>query len=152
MPMKDLTTLKAELARSGFVIENEWYWRITESATSLDAKGAVRDFLAPFARHVKARCEIADLAADDDRHVSFRIGDKPFAITLADAPDRVALNAMVADVNRAFAAANKSLAFALIVPNRFELRGVAIADEELATLNGDPLVLIPSTRRSYSQL
>ncbi len=59
---------------------------------------------------------------------------------------------MVADINRAFAAAKQALAFALIVPNRFELRGVLLDVAELGALAGDPLVLIPSTRASWRQL
>jgi len=35
------------------------------------------------------------------------------------------------------------------VPNRFELRGVAMPEAELAALAGDPVVLIPSTRPSW---
>jgi len=133
------------LGRAGFVIENEWYWRLTEGATTLDATAAVRDFLAPLARIVTA---MRDLVAAPGR-VTFVIGERPFAIDLVRAADRIAMNALVGDVNRAFAAAELGLTFALVVPNRFELRGVAMPEAELAALAGDPVVLIPSTRPSW---
>ena len=141
--------MRAELARAGFVIENEWYWRISEGATTLDAALAVRDFVTPLARHARSRVAIDDVVAHDLRKLTFRIGELAVPIELVAAPDRVALNAMVADINRAFAAAKLHIAFALIVPNRFELRGVVLGDDELAALAGDPLVLIPSTRASW---
>jgi hypothetical protein len=133
---------------AGFVIENEWYWRITEGATTLDATSAVRDFLVPLVRNAPA-CKLEDIAADGDRAVRFRIAERRFAIVLVAAADRVAINGLVGDLNRAFAAAELDLVFALIVPNRFELRGVLLSERELAALSGDPVVLIPSTRPSW---
>ena len=138
--------MAVELART-FLIENEWYWRITEGATTLEARAAVRDFLVPLARVLPTITEIGGELGE--RRVTFRIGERAFAIELVRAADRIALNGMVADLNRAFAAAALDRVFALIVPNRFELRGVVIDGAEAAALAGDPVVLIPSTRPSW---
>jgi hypothetical protein len=132
----------------GFVIENEWYWRITEGATSLDARSAVRDFLAPLVRNAPA-CKLEDIAPDGDRAVRFRIAERRFEIALVAAADRIAINGLVGDLNRAFATAELDLVFALVVPNRFELRGVLLSEQDVAALSGDQVVLIPSTRPSW---
>ena len=139
-----------ELATAGFVIENEWYWKIMEHATTLGAAAAVRDFVAPLARLAKGRFAIDDLAIDDDdRGVRLHVAKQPVAIRLAQGSDRAALNRLVADLNRAFLAAKLGHAFALVAPRRYELRGVLLTDDELARLSGDPVVLVPSSRPSW---
>jgi hypothetical protein len=138
-----------DLSRLGFVIENEWYWRITENARSFDASSAVRDFLAPLARHAKTRIALTEIAADPGV-VRFLLAGEPVEITISSGlQDRVAINHFVGDLDRALTTAKTGLAFALVVPRRYELRGVLITDEELAQLAGNPALLVPSGRPSW---
>ena len=58
--------MSIELART-FLIENEWYWRITENASSFTASSA--RFVTSSSRSrssAKGRFELADMIADDD--------------------------------------------------------------------------------------
>jgi hypothetical protein len=141
-----------DLARRGFAIENEWYWKITENAETFDVTGAVRDFLAPLARCANDTLAITDVAAGL-AEVRFKLGDKPIAIQIsAGLRDRVAVNHFVGDLNRALSRANLACAFALVVPRRYELRGVLLAEAELAQLAGDPRLLVPSSRPSWRSI
>ena len=133
-----------DLARAGFAIENEWYWRITENAQTFDVVAAVRDFLAPLARFARGRLAIADIATDVDE-LSFLLGDLPVAIAIhAGVRDRAAVNQFVTDLDRAFAEAGTAERFALVVPRRYELRGVLVSEHELFALAGSPVLLAPS--------
>jgi hypothetical protein len=131
-----------------FVIENEWYWRINENATSLTRDAAVCDFVMPLLRLVKS----GDVRATDDGF-ELMLGDTvtPIALT-ARATDRIAINHLVGDLNRAFVLAKLGKAFALVVPRRYELRGALLAEDELAQLAGDPMLLIPSSRPSWRSI
>ena len=136
------------LAAAGFVIENEWYWRITENAQSFDVTSAVRDFLAPLARHAKGKLPITDIAADLDA-VSFTLGETHVAIKVSvGLSDRVAINHFISDLNRAIAPTG--FAFALVAPRRYELRGVLVTETELASLVGHSAVLLPTKRSGSS--
>jgi hypothetical protein len=142
--------VKLDLTRIGFAIENEWYWKITENAQTFDVTCAVRDFLAPLARHAKDRVAITEIAADLDE-IRFLLKDEPVAIKVsAGEHDRVAVNHFVGDLNRALA--KLQLAFALVVPRRYELRGVLLAEDELAKLAGDAMLLVPSARPSWRNI
>jgi hypothetical protein len=147
--------MAVELART-FLIENEWYWRITENATSFTAGAAVRDFLVPLAQVGKDRFELADMVADDDdRGLAFRIGTQTMHVThirLGTGGDRAVVNNFVGDVNRALAIAEVGFALALIVPRRYELRGALFTEDELAALLGDPILLVPTTRASWRSI
>ena len=141
-----------DLARIGFAIENEWYWKITEGAQTFDAVAAVRDFLAPLARHAKGKFAITDIASEVDE-VRFTIGDTTFSVRLfVGANDRITLNHFVSDVDRALHAARTGYQFALIVPRRYELRGVLLTDEEIGLLSGDSALLVPPSRPSWRQM
>ena len=132
------------LAAVGFAIENEWYWRITEDAQSFDVTGAVRDFLAPLARHAKGKLALTEIAADLDG-VSFMLGETQHAIKgRVGLQDRTAINHFVTDLNRAIA--DTGFAFALVTPRRYELRGVLLTIGELACLAGDPALVLPTLR------
>ncbi len=140
-----------ELPR-GFAIENEWYWKLTEGARTFDAVSAVRDFLAPLARHGKDRLAITDIACEVDE-VRFAIGETTYSIRIyAGETDRVAVNHFISDIDRALHAAGTDLVFALIVPRRYELRGVLVTEEELHALAGDPALLLPTSRASWRSL
>ena len=138
-----------DLARIGFAIENEWYWKITEGAQTFDAVAAVRDFLAPLARHAKGKVAITEIASEVDE-VRFAIGDTTFSIRLfVGANDRITLNHFVSDVDRALHAAKTGYQFALVVARRYELRGVLLTDDEFAMLGGNSALLVPPARPSW---
>ena len=138
-----------DLSRRGFVIENEWYWRISENAQTFDAAAASRDFLAPLARLTKDVAAITEITTAGTE-VRFVLGTEPVAIQLSRAHDRVALNHFVGDVNRLLAASKH--AFALVSPRRYELRGVLLTEDELVQLAGTPVLLMPSGRRSSGSI
>jgi hypothetical protein len=132
------------LAAAGFAIESEWYWRITENAQSFDVAAAVRDFIAPLARHAKGKFAITEIAADLDE-VCFLLGDTQVAIKVsAGVSDRVAINHFIGDLNHAIAATG--FAFALVAPRRYELRGVLLTESELASIAGTSALLVPTAR------
>jgi hypothetical protein len=132
------------LAAAGFAIESEWYWRITENAQSFDVAAAVRDFIAPLARHAKGKFAITEIAADLDE-VCFLLGDTQVAIKVsAGVSDRIAINHFIGDLNHAIAATG--FAFALVAPRRYELRGVLLTESELASIAGTSALLVPTAR------
>jgi hypothetical protein len=144
--------MAVELART-FLIENEWYWRITENATSFTAQAAVRDFLQPLAKVASGRFAVEDILADgDDRGLAFRINTSTTQLRLGSGGDRAVVNNFVGDINRALAIAETGYALALIVPRRYELRGALFTEDELAALLGDPIVLVPTTRASWRSI
>jgi hypothetical protein len=139
-----------DLARRGFVIENEWYWRITENAQTFDPDSAVRDFLVPLARAAKSTLAIDGIVADA-ASVRLQIDGQPAELAVErGAHDRVAVNHFVGELNRALATTRH--AFALVAPRRYELRGVLLTDDELAALAGDPVLLVPSGRPSWRSI
>ncbi|CAN5876035.1 hypothetical protein BH11MYX3_BH11MYX3_25540 [soil metagenome] len=132
-----------ELTRT-FVVENEWFWRINENATSLTLEAAVRDFVAPLLRLLQTgEVRIVDNAFE------LVLGEQTSRIELSTASDRVAVNHLVGDLNRALSTAKLGIAFALVVPRRYELRGAVVTDDELGRLAGDPVLLVPSSRPSW---
>lgn len=132
------------LAAAGFAIESEWYWRITENAQSFDVTAAVRDFVAPLARHAKGRIAITEIAADLDE-VRFMLGDTPVQIRISGGvSDKTAINLFVSDLNHAIA--ETGFAFALVAPRRYELRGVLLTEGELAEIAGTSALLVPTAR------
>lgn len=132
------------LAAAGFVIESEWYWRITENAQSFDVAAAVRDFIAPLARHAKGKFAITEIAADLDE-VCFMLGETQVVIKIsAGVSDRVAINHFISDLNLAIA--STGFAFALVAPRRYELRGVLLTETELASIAGTSALLVPTAR------
>ncbi|HUS32398.1 MAG TPA: hypothetical protein VMZ53_28050 [Kofleriaceae bacterium] len=142
--------MKLDLARLGFVIENEWYWKITENAQTFDVASAIRDFVAPLARYAKDKLAITDIAADL-AEVRFALKGEPVAIKVeVGLHDRVAVNHFVGDLNRELSRLH--LAFALVVPRRYELRGVLLTEKELASLAGDQALLVPSARPSWRSI
>jgi hypothetical protein len=141
-----------DLTRAGFAIENEWYWKITEGAQTFDAVAAVRDFLAPLARHAKGKIAITEIASEVDE-VRFVIEDVTYSIKIyAGVSDRIAVNHFVSDVDRVLVVAKTGYQFALVVPRRYELRGVLLTEEELAALAGTSAVLVPTARASWRQI
>ncbi|HEY5948974.1 MAG TPA: hypothetical protein VIV40_25960 [Kofleriaceae bacterium] len=141
-----------DLTRLGFAIGNEWYWKITEGAQTFDAVAAVRDFLAPLARHAKGKLAITEIASEVDE-VSFVLGDTTHAIKIyAGVSDRVSVKQFVIDIDRALMIAKTGYQFALVVPRRYELRGVLLTDDELTGLAANAALLVPSARQAWQQL
>jgi len=139
-----------DLSRAGFAIEHEWYWKITEGAQTFDAIAAVRDFLAPLARSAKGKLAITEIESEVDE-VRFALGEVTHSIKIfAGVSDRIAVNHFVGDIDRALAGTGYQ--FALIVPKRYELRGVLVTDEELRQLGGNPALLVPTARPSLRQI
>ncbi|MBA3465275.1 MAG: hypothetical protein H0T46_35415 [Deltaproteobacteria bacterium] len=136
-----------DLART-FLIENEWYWRINEAATSLTVSAALRDFVSPLLKMLKQ-----GEARATDAGFDLVLGETITPIALAqNASDKIALNQLVGDINRAFTIAKLGRAFALLVPRRYELRGALLTEEELAALGGNSVLLIPSSRPSWRSM
>lgn len=137
------------LEHRGFAVENEWYWRITENAQTFDVTAAARDFLAPLSRLTKDTVAITDVTTAGDE-VRFALAGEPAAIRIAPGShDRVAINHFVGDLNRVLSPTHH--AFALVVPRRYELRGVLLTDEELSALAGNSILLVPSGRSSSAR-
>jgi len=131
-----------DLASSGFVVANEWYWRLSESGCTLSARVAVDDFIAPIARLARGTFAIdADVVEDELR---MHLAERELAIRIpAGVPDRVAVGHLVNELNRAFAAAEVGQAFLLAVPRRYELRGMLVPVLTLDALARNPLVVLP---------
>lgn len=136
-----------DLSRT-WVIENEWYWRINEGAQSLTVETALRDFVQPLLKLLKQ-----GEARAVDGGFELAVGDYQTTIALTQtANDKIALNHLVGDLNRALSLAKVSQAFALVVPRRYELRGAVLDESELASLSGKPELLMPSSRPSWKQM
>ena len=136
-----------DLSRT-WVIENDWYWRINEGARTLDVEAALRDFVQPLLKRLK-------LGAARAAESGFELVLGEYTTTIAvtqSATDKIALNHLVGDLNRALSLAKISQAFALVVPRRYELRGAVLDESELAALAGKPELLMPSARPSWQQI
>lgn len=139
-----------DLART-FVIENEWYWRINENATSLTLEAALRDFIAPLLRLLAPHVAAETRPIEGGFELVLGAQVTPIALA-AHASDRPAINQLVGDVNRALVLADLGHAFALVVPRRYELRGALLTDAELTALAGDAMLLVPSSRPSWKAI
>jgi len=132
-------------------IANEWYWRIQERASVLTLEATLRDFVRPMLRLLGPE-HAASVDVDGDA-LAVTIAEQPARIALtAHANDRVILNHVIGDLNRLLASARVDLAFALLVPRRYELCGALLEPRELDALFGDPALLVPSSRRSWNAL
>lgn len=130
-----------------FWIENEWYWRITEGAATLTAETAARDFVRPLLRLLGRETEVAI----EPPALVITLAEQRTPIALAkQVNDRVAINHLISDLNRVLAGVDVERAFAIVVPRRYELCGVLLELAELDRLYGDPQLLVPSTRRSWT--
>lgn len=128
-----------------WVIENDWYWQINEGAQSLTVEAALRDFVHPLLRLMKQ-----GEARPIEGGFELVFGEHVTSILLTqNATDKIALNHLVADINRALVLAKLERAFALVVPRRYELRGALLTDAQLAGLAGKPELLMPSARPSW---
>jgi len=131
-----------------FWIANDWYWRIAENAASLTAETAACDFARPLLRLLD---RVFELAVESPGLV-VTLAEQHTPIALAsNVSDRVALDHLISDLNRILASADLELAFAIVVPRRYELCGTLLDVAELDRLYGDPRLLVPTTRRSRTE-
>jgi hypothetical protein len=136
-----------DLASAGFAFGAEWYWRIVETDGAFGARAA-RACLLPLARLAQDRFAIEDIVADHgDRIVRFRLDGAPIAIAVEIARPRFAADRFVIDLNRHLRRLDH--AFALVVPRRYELRGVLLPRSALADHARDPFVIAPSDRTTW---
>lgn len=126
-------------------IANEWYWRITENATTLALEDALRDFVKPLVALADRAAKVGVAGAE----LAIELADHTTRIAVAtELPARVAISHLISDLNRMLAAAERAQAFAIVIPRRYELCGVLLSEAELDRLWGDPVLLVPSSRRS----
>jgi len=140
-----------DLGSTGFVFDAHWYWDLFEGGTTIaeaPAAHAMRELLLPLARIAKGRFAIDAIESDaDGGGVRFVVADHPSAIRFATAAsDRAIVERFVGALNTSLAAAEVGHVFAIVVPRRYEVRGVLIPDDELAALAQDPSVRMPSDR------
>ena len=139
-----------DLADQGFVIETEWYWRISDGAGVFSARTAARDLLHPLAWFARDRFAIDAIAVDGDNEaVRFAVAGVPSEIRIEPGCDRERVERFVTALNRALAAADVRHTFALAVPRRYELRGVLLADDQRAQVAGEPWWLAPANRSDW---
>ncbi|MEP6862169.1 MAG: hypothetical protein ABJE66_16210 [Deltaproteobacteria bacterium] len=126
-----------------FWIANEWYWRITENTGTLTLEEAARDFVRPLMRLLDRGVEVVIEGAG----LAIRFGTHHVRLPVAtNVSDRVAVDHLIADLDRMLATAQLAQTFAIVVPRRYELCGVLLAKAELDRLWGDPRLLVPSSR------
>jgi hypothetical protein len=130
-----------------FWIANDWYWRITENTGTLTLEEAARDFVRPLMRLLDRGVEVAI----EEAGLAIRFGAHHGRIAVApNVADRVAVNHLIADLDRMLVGAQLAQAFAIVVPRRYELCGVLLDTAELDRLWGDPRLLVPSSRASWN--
>ncbi len=136
-----------DLASAGFAFRSEWYWRIAEGDGEFDPFAA-RACLMPIAQLAGQRFVIENIVADPLAFtLAFTLDGERVEIAIARGPARAAADHFVTALNAWLA--KHDVAFALVIPRRYELRGVLLPRSALAELVRDPLVLAPSDRRAW---
>ena len=135
-----------DLANTGFAFDAEWYWRIIETNGSFGS-AAARAFLLPIARLALRRFVLDDIEVEGADRVHFRVDGNPVALDVALDRARSAADRFVIDLNRHLRPVGH--AFALVVPRRYQLRGVLLPRSALADHARDPLVIAPSDRTGW---
>jgi hypothetical protein len=126
-------------------IANDWYWQIAENGASLTAEAAANDFARPLLRLLDRAFDVAV----EELSLVVTLAERRTTIALAaNVNDRVALAHLIADLNRILTSAELGLAFAIMVPRRYELCGTLMPLAELERLSGDPRLLAPVSRRT----
>lgn len=136
-----------DLANAGFAFEPDWYWRIVEGDGTFGASAA-RTCLLPLGKLAQGRFVLDAIAADpDDRIVRFQLDGSPIAIEVGIWCARTSADRFVIDLNWHLRQVDH--AFLLVVPRRYELRGVLLPRAALAEHGGDPYVIAPSYRTGW---
>lgn len=142
--------MAVDLANAGFAFDAEWYWRIVETDGAFGA-AAARACLVPLARLAHGRFVIDEIVADPgDRLVEFRLEGEPIAIEVGAVKAWSAADRFICELNRHLRAVDHT--FALVVPRRYQLRGVLLPRSALADHARDPLVIAPSDRSGWRRL
>lgn len=146
-----------DFASTGFVLDSRWYWDLFEGGASFaeaPAAHVTRDLMAPLARLARGHFAIDGIEADrDGGEVRFVVATHPVAIRFGTAAsDRTLIDRFVSSLNASFVAAKVGHAFALVVPRRYEVRGVLIADDERGAVANDPSIRMPSDRTLWRGL
>jgi hypothetical protein len=139
-----------DLANTGFAFAAEWYWRIVEDDGAFGA-AAARACLLPLARlaHGSFTIDAITASADDDV-VDFRLQGTPISLPVGSRNPRASADRFVIDLNRELRAVDH--AFALVVPRRYELRGVLLPRPALADHAYNRFVLAPSDRTGWRRV
>jgi hypothetical protein len=133
-----------DLASAGFAFEADWYWRIVESDGTFGASAACT-CLIQLGKLAQGRFALDEVTADpDDRIVRFRLDGAPIAIEVGVWCARTSADHFVIDLNWHLRRVDH--AFMLVVPRRYELRGVLVPCTALADHWHDPVVIAPSHR------
>jgi hypothetical protein len=136
-----------DLASAGFPFESDWYWRIVEGDGTFGATAA-RACLLPLGKLAHDRFVLDDITADpNDQIIQFRINSTPVAIEVGIWSPRASADRFVIDLNRHLREVDH--AFALVVPRRYELRGVLLPRSILAEYDRNPFVIAPSVRPGW---
>ena len=136
-----------DLTSAGFAFEPDWYWRIVEGDGTFGATAA-RACLIPLGKLAHGRFVLDAITADaDDQIVRFRLDGAAIAIAVGIWSPRTSADRFVIDLNRHLRPLDH--AFALVVPRRYELRGVLLPRSILADHNRDPLVIAPTVRPGW---
>jgi len=142
--------MAVDLANAGFAFDAEWYWRIVETDGAFGAIAA-RACLLPLARLARGQFALDQIVVDPaDRIVEFRLEGEPIAIEVGAVRAWSAADRFVSELNRHLRAVDYT--FALVVPRRYQLRGVLLPRSALADHARDPLVIAPSDRTSWRRL
>lgn len=136
-----------DLANAGFAFAPDWYWRIVDGDGTFGAAAACA-CLIPLGDLAHGRFVLDDVTAGaDDRIVQFRINGTAIAIEVGIWNPRTSADRFVIDLNRHLREVDH--AFALVVPRRYELRGVLLPRSILAEHDRDPFLIAPSVRPGW---
>jgi hypothetical protein len=136
-----------DLASVGFAFHADWYWRIVENAGTFGA-AAARACLVPLAKLADGRFVLDGIAiTDDDRAIALRLNGAPITIAVGIEQARNAADRFVIELNVHLCAVDH--AFALVVPRRYQLRGVLLPRAVLADHARDRYVIAPSDRTTW---
>ena len=139
--------MATDLANAGFAFGPDWYWRIVESDGTFGANAA-RMCLLPLGKLAQGRFALDEITADpDERFVRFRLDGSPVAIEVGIWCARTSADRFVIDLNWHLRRVDH--AFALVVPRRYELRGVLLPRSLLAEYDRNPYVIAPSVRPGW---
>lgn len=139
--------MAVNLASAGFAFAAEWYWRIIgDDGGSFGAIGAIA-CLIPLAKLARGFVLDEIAASADDQRISFRLDGAPIAFDVELAPARAAADRFVIQLNRRLSSVGH--AFALVVPTRYELRGVLLPTGALADHAQNRFVVAPTDRTSW---
>ena len=124
-----------------YVLDFHWYWALFEGEAISDRFGvcAARDFLRPLAHFLGPGHFVLDaIAIDaDELGVTYRVDGVAHAIRFDGVAPRAFVDYLLARINETLARTDHM--FALVVPRRYELRGVLVP--RTSTARPQPLTI-----------